>query len=168
MSSDRFWTAFYFLFMPDNVVLKIRPSPRCRSPRKEIFVLVYAVLIDVAMILFLPRYAEFSKSELLYQKRVSCKDRASRQLKINELILTLSYPLAWNVVPFGLNFPVSYTAGNSSGSCPSLFSHWSAYRVDDWGIPVLNTWKQIIHEIIFWEIFLHRCKAFHILMLRFF
>ena len=54
MSSDRFWTAFYFLFMPDNVVLKIRPSLRCRSPRKEIFVLVYAVLIDVAMIYFYP------------------------------------------------------------------------------------------------------------------
>ena len=100
MSSDRFWTAFYFLFMPDNVVLKIRPSPRCRSPRKEIFVLVYAVFIDVAMILFLPRYGEFSKSKPLYQKRVSCKDRASRQLKINELILTLSYATGLKRCPF--------------------------------------------------------------------
>ena len=103
ISFNEFWSlqdGFFFLLMSDNVVLKTRPSPRCRSPRKWIFVLVYAVLIDVAMILFLPRYAEFSKSKLLYQKRVSCKDRASRQLKINELILTLPYATALKRFPF--------------------------------------------------------------------
>ena len=94
ISFNEFWSLQdRFLFSVDvwKCCIKARPSPRCRSPRKWIFVLVYAVLIDVAMILFLPRYAEFSKSELLYQKRFSCKDRASRQLKIKEVILTLSY-----------------------------------------------------------------------------
>ena len=149
MSSDRFRTAFYFLLMSDNVVLKIRPSPRCRSPRKEIFVLVYAVLIDVAMILFLPRYAEFSKSELLYQKRVSCKDRASRQLKINELILTLSYATALKRCPFRTELSRFVHCRKFFGELPFFVQSLKClYCWYDWGILALNIWKQIIREIV--------------------